>query len=476
MSINNQNRTLLASYLIGQNSNRNYVKNQFGMNGTTNISVSGTATVAKNTTTPLTGISDLLITLPNNTTDYVEFSLDDLDRSLTNQNCQLTLDYKIGSIGSVVQAQVLIGGVVSNSQTINASPTQSSLSLNVPCGDLSGATTIRIANAAGNTGTSSINVANVNYGKATNIGTVAQAILVDAVTVTGCAAEWTTTSSTLASAGAQTGCVYTSAKGVATAPATNIPAFKFSSLPAGDYRIEYEGRCGISTGGVGGAQFTDGTNTARELSTVDVNASSSVPGLSQTISYSSPQSNVTLELKMKTTANTIFLSGITSRPGVFKLWYFPSSSQQAVSSNAISQPTVQRFLSGSGTYTRPAGVTSIKVSMVGGGGGGGANSGGSTAGGTTTFGTSLLTATGGSGGSNATSGSGGAGGTVTVNSPALSLVALSGAAGSGGGQQSVSDMGGAGGVSSFGGAGGGSGSASGPVAGKRVGSGPGGKG
>ena len=56
------------------------------------------------------------------------------------------------------------------------------------------------------------------------------------------------------------------------------------------------------------------------------------------------------------------------------------------------QPTVQRFTSGSGTYTTPNGVKK-KVMMAGGGGGGGgsgtASAGSGGAGGNTTFGSSF---------------------------------------------------------------------------------------
>jgi hypothetical protein len=75
--------------------------------------------------------------------------------------------------------------------------------------------------------------------------------------------------------------------------------------------------------------------------------------------------------------------------------------------------TVQRFTSGSGTYTPAAGVKWIEVIGCGAGGGGGAtttNNG--TDGGATTFGTSLLTANGGAHGI-ANNGAGGAGGTAS---------------------------------------------------------------
>jgi len=224
------------------------------------------------------------------------------------------------------------GTTLSNTQTIVSSTTsfiETKINFVIPS---SGTAAIRLTAISSNE--SEIYVDDCKLSLADNIGTVAQAVLVDSVTVTGCAGTWSTTSSTFASTGAQTGCVYTSAKGVATAPATNIPGFKFASLPAGDYRVEYEGRYGKATGGIGGAQFTDGTNTAREISSIDVSASAASPSISQTISYSSPQSNVTLELRLKSNdGNITFLDGRTATsggvtPGTFRLWYFPSTSQQ----------------------------------------------------------------------------------------------------------------------------------------------------
>jgi hypothetical protein len=121
---------------------------------------------------------------------------------------------------------------------------------------------------------------------------------------------------------------------------------------------------------------------------------------------------------------------------------------------SILAPTIQRFTSGSGTYTTPAGVLYIRVRMVGaGGGGGGSGSSGNTSGGTggnTTFGTSLLTAAGGAGGN--TSSAGGAGGSVTTNSPAEVINSLVGEGGNAGaGNQSNAYIpGGAGGKSELG--------------------------
>jgi hypothetical protein len=121
-------------------------------------------------------------------------------------------------------------------------------------------------------------------------------------------------------------------------------------------------------------------------------------------------------------------------------------------------PTVQKFTTGSGTYTLPTPAPLyIRVRMVGGGGGGGGssttanNASDGTAGGATTFGT--LSAGGGSQGLKGGSNSGGAGGTNTFAGTGLSLVG-----GAGGGSNSASTgvftIGGLGGNSAFGGGGG----------------------
>lgn len=124
----------------------------------------------------------------------------------------------------------------------------------------------------------------------------------------------------------------------------------------------------------------------------------------------------------------------------------------------IQGPTVQRFTSGSGTYTTPTGVSYLKVKMVGGGGGGSGSGtvssmGTGGTGGTTTFGSSLLTATGGAGGAvNADPGV--TVGTATVASPAITIVAMSGSRGAGYGRPDGANAdfgGGLGGCSPFGG-------------------------
>ncbi len=124
-------------------------------------------------------------------------------------------------------------------------------------------------------------------------------------------------------------------------------------------------------------------------------------------------------------------------------------------------PTIQKFTSGSGTYTTPTSPRTplyIRVRMVGGGGGGGGggSSGGGTGGtgGSTTFGTTLLSCTGGTGGTMA--GAVGSGGTASLGSGPIGT-ALTGGTGGGGANTAsgIASSGGVGAASPFGGAGGG---------------------
>jgi hypothetical protein len=140
-------------------------------------------------------------------------------------------------------------------------------------------------------------------------------------------------------------------------------------------------------------------------------------------------------------------------------------------------PTVQKFTSGSGTYTTPANVRWIRVRMVGGGGGGagGGTGAGSAAGagGNTTFGTTLLEANGGAAGALV---NGADGGTASLGSGPVGIAADGGYGSSVVASTGTNPVGGHGGVSFFGGAGAGVGGGAGIAAKTNSGSGGGGGG
>ncbi len=115
-----------------------------------------------------------------------------------------------------------------------------------------------------------------------------------------------------------------------------------------------------------------------------------------------------------------------------------SAAQKAqAQSNIKLTPTIQKFTTGSGTYTTPTGVAWIRVRMVGGGGGGiggGTSNTAGTSGGNTTFG--LHTA---NGGASSSSIAGGIGGSGTIGAGAVGIV-IPGNGGGGGQAQSAANQ------------------------------------
>jgi hypothetical protein len=138
--------------------------------------------------------------------------------------------------------------------------------------------------------------------------------------------------------------------------------------------------------------------------------------------------------------------------------YLKSNGSSAPSWTTFTSPTIQKFTSGSGTYTTPANVKYIRVRAVGsgaGGGGGGANDGATgSAGNNTTFGSSLLVANGGGATGSGATPTPGAGGTASLGTGPIGT-AVTGGSGSYGswGASSLLVAGGLGGSSLFGGPG-----------------------
>jgi hypothetical protein len=198
--------------------------------------------------------------------------------------------------------------------------------------------------------------------------------------------------------------------------------------------------------------ITDDTIDFTAVATATLPTAVGIQGKQFTILNSVGGYNVTINTTASQTINNQAAGGgiILSKSGNFITVMSDGANWFIVKSSIAS--TVQRFLSGSGTYNRPQGVRSIIVTALGGGagggGGGGASSNGS-AGNDTTFGTSLLIAPGGAAGANAST-------SPTINSPAVTIMSQLGMVGANTYQFAVNFLqqnGPTGGMSVFGGAG-----------------------
>lgn len=125
-------------------------------------------------------------------------------------------------------------------------------------------------------------------------------------------------------------------------------------------------------------------------------------------------------------------------------------------------PTVQKFTSGSGTYTLPTSPSPLYIRVImcasgASGGGGGSTPTGGNAGNNSTFGTSLLSCTGGSAVPNGVTGPGGAGGGFSLGSAiGYGVIGGTGDSQQNAGATGAGQAGGIGGANPFGGAGAGS--------------------
>lgn len=216
-------------------------------------------------------------------------------------------------------------------------------------------------------------------------------------------------------------------------------------------------------------QNTTGTAaniTATSNSTLTTLSSLSLPGSQVSGNIAGNSANVTGTVALvnggtgQTTANNALNALLPSQTGNNGkvLGTNGSTTSWTTLSGTFIAPTVQKFLSGSGTYTTPTSPAPlyIQITMAGGGGGGSAQDANvGTNGGNSTFGSSLLIATGGATPAVSTADPG-VGGSATVNSPAVTLIAIVGGDGGGGqGSNSSGLSGGMGGSNSLGGAGGG---------------------
>jgi hypothetical protein len=229
------------------------------------------------------------------------------------------------------------------------------VTLNYP-GPISGTIGIKVGvNGTSSTGT--FNVDNAYVGPARNLSQVSQSQFYGSNTIS-CSGAWTVSGATSFSPfPATTGCTYTS-EGNAQAPSTFIPAITFASMPPGEYILQYEGEFqNPVTGQQAGLQFWDGTNVSREISWCG-NENIICPGFTQSIKYTTTQTNVTLQVRA--------LTGSTGqanlRPDVgrqvIKVYYFPSQSQTAISESSVGSLWSGHFSGGacgwSNSSTTPA--------------------------------------------------------------------------------------------------------------------------
>lgn len=195
--------------------------------------------------------------------------------------------------------------------------------------------------------TSALNIDDCYLGPALNIINVSQMQLMGTINWHQCFADWNTTANSLSAFAAVASC-NTTITGQAQVPSTVIPGIKFASLGPGEYLLMAEGTFYGSSGTTSSKlisyQFNDGTNAAREVSAFWVNANSSaaVNSINQSIAYTTPQSNITLQLfggnlaAANNASISILGAGLSALSGLtIRVYKLPNYAQQALAANTV---------------------------------------------------------------------------------------------------------------------------------------------
>lgn len=324
----------------------NLLSNPGFENGKARYTASGSATYALVTgASALNGSASAVFT-PANAGETLTSNQYPIPPELQGKSCAAKISYKTSEATNLYRLNVIDGSSVN--QVTDPSDNLAGLKLQGTNGLVVDAlATFRCPNsgtialqlkAAAVVPTNSITIDDGSLGSIPGLGSISQAQLLGGAIITGCSgfSQGATTATAFPAA---TGCVYTTF-GQALAPSTMIPGLKFAALPPGDIRVEYEGSIDEGGGGFRASfQLNDGTNNAREISTIGAFGGTTpvaATGFTGSFSYSTAQSNITFQPKayVSSAGGNAQISASVSNPLVIRVYYYPSQAQTAVRMDA----------------------------------------------------------------------------------------------------------------------------------------------
>lgn len=228
--------------------------------------------------------------------------------------------------------QAYNGSSILASATIPASTQYQQYGVNFPFPS-SGSVSLRVVSASD---AAVIYMDDCYVGPAANLQSVNQASLYATMKVTGCSGSFTRSSATTSYADftpPASGCSYATT-GPAEAPTTFLPAIRLKNLPPGRYKFEYEGYIGATNSTTIGClfRFSDGTNASDSEAYIYNNTNIYTPNMSGFIEYTTAQSDITVRVQSRAesgSTQSCATTGVTSSPGVIRVYRFPSTSELA---------------------------------------------------------------------------------------------------------------------------------------------------
>lgn len=253
-------RVVEGNIFPGIGISKNHVRNPQALKNAEEWITATTISITRNTTPPtLFDGANFLMTAGGAGTVY--WSLLPLDAGMNQLNCEFSGIYKGG--GASWTADIRVGSDVVNTLALGAVTEGRRFSLNYPCG---GVTSVGFRTTAS---APQLDVDDIYFGLARNIGSVAQATFVGGITTNGgasCEFSQNTSSgiTNFVSLRTATTCaawgVTSNGPGTLSAVATNDHRLTYTNMPPGNYQIIASGRFRSTTGGSCNFRLTDGVN------------------------------------------------------------------------------------------------------------------------------------------------------------------------------------------------------------------------
>lgn len=211
--------------------------------------------------------------------------------------------------------------------------------INYP-GPSSGSVGVSVVPLSSTTGTYYIDAGYV--GKARNIGTVAQASFFGGMEQAGAGSciyseNTSTGTSDFKDLGSSSGCNAWTTSGSVTATGTNDHRPVLANLAPGTYQVSVSGTFLNDTANqLCAFRLSDGTTTYQPQTVAGPNAANgvSVPTLTFSVPYTTPQSSITLKLQASDNgAGSCSLYNVANLNAAWKIYYFPSAAQTVVNMN-----------------------------------------------------------------------------------------------------------------------------------------------
>ncbi len=329
---NNQFTTTAPNTRLIETGNGNVLVNPSfeGTNASDGWTVSS-GTASDETTNFLDGLKSLKLTLAASTGQIVFQDVPTVGQ-VVGKNWEYTISLKTSVASQNICARAASAIISGSCQAVIPDSEWHEYTFNYPANQTSNG--IELDSGVSATGDVYLDKAYVGFAR--NIGTVQQAVFLGKVTVSGCGAQFDSSSTSFVNFTPGSGCTTTATDSL-TSAGSGVLGFTIPSLAPGLLKMEAIGFMGANNTSLTSLfRFSDGTNAStEEPAAFSGSAAVSISQATGTIKYATAQSNLTINLQSKVdSGGQAFVNADSSYPFSFNVYYYPTTAQQVANVNS----------------------------------------------------------------------------------------------------------------------------------------------